>query len=131
MNRPGIAVLSAGTADVLSTAFSEPKLNDAMFDGFYPCYLHAKRDMCFTFALNHIGGILLRWYRDTLGGEEVRAAEAAGRDPYDVMVESVPGRTFARHGPASFQRERQPRVRHGLPRRDRRPHAFHLPAARS
>jgi xylulokinase len=89
MNRPGIGVLSAGTADVLSTAFPEPKLNDAMFDGFYPCYLHAKPDMYFTFALNHIGGILLRWYRDTLGGEEVRSAKAAGRDPYEVMVESV------------------------------------------
>jgi xylulokinase len=90
MNRTGVAVLSAGTADVLSTAFAEPKLNDAMFDGYYPCYLHTKRDMCFTFALNHIGGILLRWYRDTLGGNEVRAAEAAGRDSYDVMVESIP-----------------------------------------
>jgi xylulokinase len=90
MNRPGIAALSAGTADVLSTAFSEPKLNDAMFNGFYPCYLHTKRDMCFTFALNHIGGILLRWYRDTLGGEEVRAAQSAGRDPYEVIVESIP-----------------------------------------
>jgi len=90
MNRPGIAALSAGTADVLSTAFSEPKLNDAMFNGFYPCYLHTKRDMYFTFALNHIGGILLRWYRDTLGGEEVRAAQSAGRDPYEVIVESIP-----------------------------------------
>jgi xylulokinase len=90
VNRPGIGVLSAGTADVLSTAFPEPRLNDAMFDGFYPCYLHTKRDMCVTFALNHIGGILLRWYRDILGREEVQAAGAAGRDPYDVLVESVP-----------------------------------------
>jgi xylulokinase len=90
VNRQGIGVLSAGTADVLSTALPEPKLNDAMFDGFYPCYLHTKRDMCFTFALNHIGGILLRWYRDTLGGEEVRAAGTAGRDPYEVIVESIP-----------------------------------------
>lgn len=88
--REGIGVLSAGTADVLSTAFAEPRVNEAMFAGFYPCYIHAKPDMFFTFALNHIGGILLRWYRDTLGGEEVRAAAAAGRDPYDVMVDSIP-----------------------------------------
>jgi xylulokinase len=88
--REGIGVLSAGTADVLSTAFPEPRVNDAMFEGFYPCYIHAKPDMYFTFALNHIGGILFRWYRDTLGGEEVRAAAGAGRDPYDVMVESIP-----------------------------------------
>ena len=37
-------------------------------------YLHAKPGLYFTFALNHIGGILFRWYRDTLGGDEVRAA---------------------------------------------------------
>jgi xylulokinase len=90
VHRPGIGVLSAGTADVLSTAFLEPKLNDAMFNGFYPCYLHAARDMYFTFALNHIGGILLRWYRDTFGVEEVRAAVQSGRDPYEVLVDSVP-----------------------------------------
>jgi xylulokinase len=64
-------------------------LTDAMFAGFYPCYLHAIRDLYFTFALNHSGGILLRWYRDTLGGEEARAARAAGRDPYDALVESI------------------------------------------
>ena len=90
VNGPGIGVLSAGTADVLSTAFTEPKVNDAMFNGFYPCYLHARRDMYFTFALNHIGGILLRWYRDTFGAEEVRTAAEAGRDPYDLLVEGIP-----------------------------------------
>ena len=90
VNRPGIGLLSAGTADVLSTAFTEPKVNDAMFNGFYPCSLHAKPDMYFSFALNHIGGILLRWYRDTLGGEEVREAAQSGRDPYDVLVSSIP-----------------------------------------
>jgi xylulokinase len=89
VNRDGIGLLSAGTADVLSTAFAEPKLNDAMFNGFYPCYLHARPDMYFTFALNHIGGILLRWYRDTFGAEEVKEAARTGRDPYDLLVESV------------------------------------------
>jgi len=90
VSRAGIGVLSAGTADVLSTALAEPAVNDAMFGGFYPCYLYAKSDMYFTFALNHIGGILLRWFRDTLAGEEVRAAREHRRDPYDVMVESMP-----------------------------------------
>jgi xylulokinase len=88
--REGIGVLSAGTADVLSTALRAPVVNDAMFAGYYPCYIHAASDLYFTFALNHIGGILLRWYRDTLGGEEVRAARAAGFDPYDMMLASIP-----------------------------------------
>ena len=90
VNREGIGVLSAGTADVLSTALRLPVVNDAMFNGYYPCTIHAKPDLYFTFALNHIGGILFRWYRDTFGGEEVAAARAAGLDPYDVMVASVP-----------------------------------------
>ena len=90
VNREGIGVLSAGTADVLSTALRLPVVNDAMFNGYYPCTIHAKSDIYFTFALNHIGGILFRWYRDTFGGEEVAAARAAGLDPYDVMVASVP-----------------------------------------
>jgi xylulokinase len=90
VNREGIGVLSAGTADVLSTVLRVPMVNEAMFAGYYPCYFHAKSDLYFTFALNHIGGILFRWYRDTLGGEEVRAARAAGLDPYDVMVASIP-----------------------------------------
>jgi xylulokinase len=89
-NREGIGVLSAGTADVLSTALRAPMVNDAMFAGYYPCTIHAKSDLYFTFALNRIGGILFRWYRDTLGGEEVRAARSAGLDPYDVMVGSIP-----------------------------------------
>lgn len=88
--REGIGVLSAGTADVLSTALRAPMVNDAMFAGYYPCYIHVASDLYFTFALNHMGGILFRWYRDTLGGEEARAARAAGLDPYDVMVASIP-----------------------------------------
>jgi xylulokinase len=86
----GIGLLSAGTADVLSSCSPHTLTSEAMFGGFYPCYLHAKPGMYFTFALNHIGGILLRWYRDTLGGEEVRAAAEQGRDPYDLMVASIP-----------------------------------------
>ena len=90
MTGPGLGLLSAGTADVLSTASVAPMISDALFDGYYPCYLHAAPDLYFTFALNHIGGILLRWYRDTFGGIEVNEAQASGRDPYDLMIASMP-----------------------------------------
>jgi len=86
----GLGLLSAGTADVLSTASATPLVSDAIFDGYYPCYLHAAPGLYFTFALNHIGGILLRWYRDTFGGSEVSEARARGRDPYDAMLASMP-----------------------------------------
>jgi xylulokinase len=85
-----IAIDSHGTAEVLSTAFNSTRLNDFMYDGYYPCYCHTKNDMYFTFALNHIGGILLKWYRDNLGYAEVVEAEKLGLDPYQLMELKAP-----------------------------------------
>ena len=88
--RKGIGIISTGTAEVLSTALDHPVLSQAMFDGFYPCYLHAKRGMHFTFALNHIGGILLKWWRDNFAMTEVSNAAGQGRDAYQVIDEHMP-----------------------------------------
>lgn len=85
-----IAIDSHGTAEVLSTAFNKPVLNDGMFNGYYPCYCHAKNGMYFTFSLNHIGGILLKWYRDNLGYAEVREAEEKQEPVYRLMEEKAP-----------------------------------------
>jgi xylulokinase len=88
--REGIAVDSTGTAEVMSTAFTQPALNDAMYESFYPCYLHTKQGMYFTFALNHVGGILLQWYRDNLAGIEVQEAQQQGRDVYEYILNKTP-----------------------------------------
>jgi len=85
-----IAVDSHGTAEVVSTAFYKPMLNDKMYSSFYPCYCHAKRDMYFTFSLNHIGGILFKWYRDNLGFEEVQEAKGLGISAYQLMESRAP-----------------------------------------
>jgi sugar (pentulose or hexulose) kinase len=88
--REGPGVISTGTAEVLSAALDHPVLSRAMFESYYPCYRHAKPGMAFTFALNHVGGILMRWWRDNFAGPEV--AEAAGRsmDPYQLIDERMP-----------------------------------------
>ncbi len=85
----GRGVVSTGTAEVLSSTFESPALNDAMYEGYYPCYLHAKRGMYFTFSLNHVGGILLQWYRDNFGSIELREAEERGEDVYALMDRRV------------------------------------------
>lgn len=85
-----IAIDSHGTAEVVSTAFSKPMLNDFMFSSYYPCYCYVKQDMYFTFSLNHVGGLLLKWYRDNLGYAEVREAEELGMDTYQLMDLKVP-----------------------------------------
>lgn len=84
--KENIAVDSHGTAEVISAAFNRPMLNELMFNSYYPCYCHVKSDMYFTFALNHIGGILLKWYRDVLGYAEVEEANKLGIDPYELMI---------------------------------------------
>ncbi len=88
--RENIAIDSHGTAEVLSTAFHSAQLNDCMYNAYYPCYAHVKKDMYFSFALNHIGGILLKWYRDNLGYAEVVEAEKTGVGIYKLMEEKAP-----------------------------------------
>jgi xylulokinase len=85
-----IAVDSHGTAEVISTAFNGTRTGDVMFESFYPCYCHAKKDMYFTFSLNHIGGILLKWYRDKFCAEEIREAETKGVSAYRIMEDKCP-----------------------------------------
>ena len=40
-------------------------------------------------TLNHSVGLLLRWFRDTLGESELKQAQAAGLDAYDLLLEGV------------------------------------------
>jgi sugar (pentulose or hexulose) kinase len=88
--REGLGVVSTGTAEVLSTAFRSPVLTREMFESYYPCYRHAKAGMFFTFALNHVGGILLKWHRDNFGLPEASEARASGADPYERIVARMP-----------------------------------------
>lgn len=88
--KENIAIDSHGTAEVVSTAFRTPMLNDRMYNGYYPCYCHAKKGMYFTFSLNHIGGILFKWYRDNLGYAEVKEAEELGIGAYELMENKAP-----------------------------------------
>jgi xylulokinase len=86
----GDAVISTGTAEVLSTSFVSPGAPPALYAGFYPCYASALPGRRFTFTLNHVGGLLLRWYRDTWAAAEVAEAAASGRDPYEVILSGLP-----------------------------------------
>jgi xylulokinase len=88
--REGLGVVSTGTAEVLSAAFRSPALRRPMFDSFYPCYLHAKEGMFFTFSLNHVGGILLRWYRDTFASVERAEARSQDSDAYRLIDSRMP-----------------------------------------
>lgn len=81
-----LALDSHGTAEVISAAFTEPLSNDVMYASYYPCYNHVVEGMFFTFALNHTGGISLKWFMDTFFNREIDEALALGINPYDMVM---------------------------------------------
>jgi xylulokinase len=85
------ALDSHGTAEVLSAAFRAPRVDDGMYDAYYPCYCHARKERYFTFSLNHIGGILLQWYRDNLGHAEAEEARKRNVPVYGLMESKTSG----------------------------------------
>lgn len=86
----GMALDSHGTAEVLTAVSEGPKLGSVMFDSFYPCYIHALPGLYATFALNHTGGALLRWFVEEYCREDRRIAAAEGISVYDHVMEQLP-----------------------------------------
>jgi xylulokinase len=92
----GAAVDGTGTVACITAALAEPIINERMLESGLCCYSHAAKGLYCTIVYNYTGAVLLRWYRDTLGGYARAEAEANSCDPYDVLMreaESVAGPT--------------------------------------
>ena len=87
---PGLAMVSTGTAEVVEVAMATPALDIALRDGGISVYRHVVPDLFLAMTLNHSGGLLLRWFRDTLGQAEVERAAATGADAYDLLLAGAP-----------------------------------------
>lgn len=88
----GQAGVNTGTAEVLSAVSNTPLLGPDVFASYYPCYLHAVPERYFTFALNHVGGLLLRWYRDNFATAEVEQAKREQKDVYETIISKMPAK---------------------------------------
>lgn len=96
LTEPGLAEVSTGTAEVVEVAMAEPALNDVLYKGNISVYAHTAPGLFVAMTLNHSGGLLLRWYRDTFGQQELAAARALRRaadgehspspDAYDLLL---------------------------------------------
>jgi xylulokinase len=84
--RPGLAMDSTGTAEVVEVALGAPVLNKTLYQGDISVYAHVVPDLYLAMTLNHSGGLVLRWFRDTLGQQEMREAQASGRDAYELLL---------------------------------------------
>ena len=83
---PGLAMVSTGTAEVVEVAMASPALRPALREGGISVYRHVVPGLYVAMTLNHSGGLLLRWFRDTLGQWEMERAAAAGVDAYDLLL---------------------------------------------
>ena len=92
--KPGLAMVSTGTAEVVEVAMSSPVLSESLRRGNISVYRHVVPGLYLSMTLNHSGGLLLRWFRDTLGADKLLEAESAGGDAYDLLLaDARPGPT--------------------------------------
>ncbi|MFO7631224.1 MAG: FGGY family carbohydrate kinase [Caldilinea sp.] len=87
---PGLAMVSTGTAEVVEVAMETPALTPALRNGGISVYRHVVPGLYVAMTLNHSGGLLLRWFRDTLGQWEMEQAAATGADAYDLLLQDAP-----------------------------------------
>jgi len=88
--RPGISMVSTGTAEVVEVALDRPMLGEALERGNISCYVHPLKGLYLAMTLNHSGGLLLRWYRDTFCVDLKQMAIIDGQDPYDLIFGDLP-----------------------------------------
>jgi len=88
--RTGLAMVSIGTAEVVEVAMITPALNKTLRRGNISVYCHVVQGLYLAMTLNHSGGLLLRWFRDTLCRWEMEQARAIGRDAYDLILADAP-----------------------------------------
>lgn len=86
----GLAMVSTGTAEVVEVAMDTPALNETLRRGNISVYRHVVPGLYLAMTLNHSGGLLLRWFRDTLSKWAVEQARATGQDPYDLILANAP-----------------------------------------
>lgn len=86
----GLAFVSTGTAEVVEVAMEAPALGEPLRRGNISVYRHVVPDLYVAMTLNHSGGLVLRWFRDTFCAGEMRRAEAADGDAYDLILQGAP-----------------------------------------
>ena len=87
--RPGLAMVSTGSAEVVEVTLGSPALNEILYRGNVSVYAHTVERLYLAMTINHSGGLLLRWFRDTLGQEEQVRAQTADRDAYDLLLQNA------------------------------------------
>jgi xylulokinase len=85
----GYAMDATGTVECIALAVKRQIASEIMLENNFGCYPHAVPDTFITLGFNSTGGSLLRWFRDTLAGEEKAQAKKERRDVYEILMEEM------------------------------------------
>jgi xylulokinase len=83
-------MVSTGTAEVVEVAMDTPALDATLREGNISIYRHVAPGLYLAMTLNHSGGLLLRWFRDTVCQWEREQALNSGQDAYDLILADAP-----------------------------------------
>jgi xylulokinase len=89
LTRPGLSMVSTGTAEVVEVALGAPTRTPELLAGNISCYAHVIPGLYLAMALNHSGGLVLRWFRDTFCQDEITRAQTNGEDAYDLIFRDM------------------------------------------
>ena len=78
-------MVSTGTAEVVEVALAAPQLSAELEAGNISVYAHVVPGLYLAMTLNHSGGLILRWFRDTFCQDTLALAQETGTDPYDLI----------------------------------------------
>jgi xylulokinase len=90
LSRPGDAVVGTGTWEALTVLTERAALSPALCAGGYTSGCYVNRDLYYCMATNPGGGSVLRWFRDTLGREEMEVSRRTGVDAFELLLRDVP-----------------------------------------
>jgi xylulokinase len=90
LTEPGLAMASTGTAEVVEVALASPVLSEELYEGNISVYVHTVPGLYLAMTLNHSGGLLLRWFRDTFGEMERACAASSDVHAYDLLLADAP-----------------------------------------
>ncbi len=89
LTRPGLAMVSTGTAEVVEVALGSPVVSAPLYEGNISVYRSTVPGLFLAMTLNHSGGLALRWFRDGFCEPQLARAAASGADAYDFILEGA------------------------------------------
>lgn len=86
---PGVAMYATGTVECICPAFDTAIFDARLMRGNLCTYDYTLPGMYATVLYSLTGGNLLQWFRNQWSAEEMRRAEAAGRNAYELILEAM------------------------------------------